>query len=70
MQILVQMRGLLCGQRRIWHVRACRIENKCACTPDARLWAGKLARLSQKSEKKIRMNFSLISGELAGKQVG
>jgi hypothetical protein len=47
-----------------------RIEEKCACAPDARLWAGKPARLSQKSEKKIRMNFSPISGELAGKQVG
>ena len=28
MQILVQMRGLLCGQRRIWHLRAARIEEK------------------------------------------
>jgi hypothetical protein len=28
MQILVQMRGLLCGQRRIWRLRAARIEEK------------------------------------------
>ena len=28
MQILVQMRGLLCGQRRIWHLRVARIEEK------------------------------------------
>jgi hypothetical protein len=52
MQILVQMRGLLCGQRRIWRVRADRIEEKSACVPDARLWAEKPARLCQKSEKK------------------
>jgi hypothetical protein len=52
MQILGQMRGLLCGQWRIWHVRANRDEQKSACAPDARLWAEKRARLCQKSEKK------------------
>jgi hypothetical protein len=38
--------------------------------PNAHLWAEKPARLSQKSEKEFRMNFSPISGELAEKQVG
>jgi hypothetical protein len=52
MQILGQMRGLLCGQRRIWRLRADRTENKSAYAPDARLWGGIPARLSQKSEKK------------------
>jgi hypothetical protein len=70
MQILVQMHGLLCGQRRIWRVRADRIEEKSACAPDARLW-GKYLRACVKSpRRKIRMDFSPISGELAGKQVG
>jgi hypothetical protein len=52
MQILVQMRGLLCGQRCIWHLRADRTKKQSACTLDARLWAGIPARLCQKSEKK------------------
>jgi hypothetical protein len=64
------MRGFMYGQMRMWRLRANGVERKSACAPDARLWAGKTARLSQKSEKKIRMNFSPISGELAGKQVG
>jgi hypothetical protein len=70
MQILVQMRGLLCGQRRIWHLRANITEKQSACAPDVHLWGGIPARLCQKSEKKIWMNFSPISGELTGKQVG
>jgi hypothetical protein len=52
MQILVQMRGLLCGQRRIWCLRADRTEQQSACAPDARLWGEIPARLCQKSEKK------------------
>jgi hypothetical protein len=52
MQILGQMRGLLCGQRRIWRLRAERTENKSAYAPDARLWGGIPACLRQKSEKK------------------
>jgi hypothetical protein len=37
MPIFVQMRGLLCGQRRIWCVCAVkRVEQKSACAPDAR----------------------------------
>jgi hypothetical protein len=51
-QILVQMRGLLCGQRRIWRLRAYRTEKQSACMPDTHLWGGIPARLCQKSEKK------------------
>jgi hypothetical protein len=72
------MRGFMRGQMCMWCLRANKVEQKSACAPDARywagkptcLWAGKPARLSQKSKKKIQMNFSPISGELAGKQVG
>jgi hypothetical protein len=52
MQILVQMRGLLCGQRHIWRLRADRTEKQSACAPNARLWGGIPARLCQKFEKK------------------
>jgi hypothetical protein len=31
MKILVQMRGLLCGQRRIWHLRTDKTEKQSAC---------------------------------------
>jgi hypothetical protein len=52
MQILVQMRGFLCGQMRMWRLRANIIEDKSACTPNARLWAEKPVCLCQKSGKK------------------
>jgi hypothetical protein len=48
MQILVQMRGLLCGQRRIWRLLANRTEKQSACTPNVCLWGGITARLCQK----------------------
>ena len=34
MQILVQMRGLQCGQRRIWRLGAERTERKSACAQE------------------------------------
>jgi hypothetical protein len=52
MQILVQMRGFLWGQMRMWRLHTNRIEYQSACAPDARLWAGKPARLCHKSRKK------------------
>jgi hypothetical protein len=52
MQILVQMHGLLCGQRRVWRLRADKTEKQSACAPDTSLWGGIPTRLCQKSEKK------------------
>ena len=52
MQILVQMRAPLCGQRHIWRLHADRTEKQSACGPNARLWGGIPMRLCQKSEKK------------------
>jgi hypothetical protein len=46
------MRGFMYGQMCMWRLRVNRVEQKSACAPDARLWAGKTTRLSQKSEKK------------------
>jgi hypothetical protein len=70
-KFLVQMRGLLCGQRRILRRCAGKTEEKkrlsARCAP---VDGNTRAPASKSPGRKFRIDFSPISGELAGRQVG
>jgi hypothetical protein len=71
MQILVQMRGLLCGQRRIRRLRADRTEEKKRLRARRAPVGWNTRALASKSPgRKIRIDFSPISDESTVNQVG
>jgi hypothetical protein len=71
MQILVQRRGPLCGQRRIRRLCADRTEEKKRLSARRAPVDGKTRAPASKSPgRKFWIDFSPISDELAGRQVG